>query len=357
MDEHDPRWGAKPNESVPSDEDDEALGERIRAAGPRPPIPPEALAALHATVRAALRTPGAPSERDEEGRAPQPVGRWWRLAAAAAFFLALGFGWFTFRTLSPQRATPTAWVEAATGPLEVEIGKGYWRAVPPGERLSEGARLRTGKGSRASLRLAAGETVRVDSESQVRFLSAATVGLERGAIYADTGRGKPAGSALEVRTPICTVRHLGTQFEVRWIEAAPAALRVRVREGAVEVEGEGRTERAVAGEQLAVLRGGVVARTPIAGYGADWDWVMDAAGRLEIEGRTLGELLDRIERETGWRVRFADSALEGSARRIVLHGGVGALRPDQAAFAILAGAGFEGELDQGVLVVRLKTPS
>jgi len=344
MDEHDPRIGATPNES---DEDDEALGARIAEAGPRSPIPPEALAALHATARAALSAPG-----EDNARSAPSVGRWWRLAAAAAAFLAIGFGWFTFRTLAPSRATPVAVVEAATGPLEVEIGKGYWREVRVGERLSKDARLRTGQGSRASLRLTEGPTVRVDAESQVWFLSAAVVGLERGGIYADTGLGLPSGPALEVKTPLCTVRHLGTQFEVRWIEAAPSALRVRVREGSVEVEGEGRTERATAGEELSVLRGGGVARTRIAGYGSDWNWVMDAAGQLEIEGRTLGELLDRVRRETGWQVRFADPALEASARRIVLHGGVGALRPDQAAFAILAGAGFAGDLKQGVLVVR-----
>jgi hypothetical protein len=347
MDEHDPRFDAAPAEG---DGDDETLGARIAAAGPRSPVPPEALAALHATARAALGMPKTPGEGD--ARPARTSGRWWRLAAAAALFLAIGFGWFMFRNLFSSRAAPVAVVEAATGPLQVEIGKGYWREVRVGERLSKNARLRTGKGSRASLHLRAGATVRIDSESQVWFLSSSVVGLERGGIYADTRFAKPESAALEVKTPLCTVRHLGTQFEVRWIEEAPSALRVRVREGSVEVEGEGRTERATAGEQLAVLRGGVVARTRIEGYGADWDWVMAAAGKLEIEGRTLGELLDRVQRETGWQVRFADPGIEASARRIVLHGGVGALRPDQAAFAILAGAGFDGELEQGVLVVR-----
>ncbi|MEP7011805.1 MAG: FecR family protein [Acidobacteriota bacterium] len=352
MDEREPRFDAAPPEG---DGDDEAMGARIAAAGPRSPILPEALAALQETARAALGLAKTPAEAS----APRvrPIGRRWRLAAAAAVFLAIGFGWFTFRTLAPSRAMPVAEVEAATGPLELEIGKGYWRSVRVGERLSKDARLRTGSGSRASLRLTQGAIVRLDAESQVWFLGAAVVGLERGGIYADTGTAKPTGPALEVKTPLCTVRHLGTQFEVRWIDAVPSALRVRVREGSVEVEGEGRTERAAAGEELSVLRGGGVTRARIAGFGADWEWTMDAAGRLEIEGRDLGQLLDRVGRETGWQVRFADPEIESSARRIVLHGGVGALRPDQAAFAILAGAGFEGKLDQGVLVVRLKTPS
>ncbi len=133
MDEHDPRFGAMPNESVESTEDEEALGARIAAAGPRPPLPPEALAALHATVRTALGAPEAPGPSERDARQAPPAGRRWRLAAAAC--LAIGFGWFTFRTLLPSRSTPVASIEAATGPLEVEIGKGYWREVRVGERL------------------------------------------------------------------------------------------------------------------------------------------------------------------------------------------------------------------------------
>jgi hypothetical protein len=51
-------------------------------------------------------------------------------------------------------------------------------------------------------------------------------------------------------------------------------------------------------------------------------------------------------------VRFSEPELAGSADAIVLHGDLNGLRPDQAPFAVLPGAGLEGELDDGVLVVR-----
>jgi hypothetical protein len=79
---------------------------------------------------------------------------------------------------------------------------------------------------------------------------------------------------------------------------------------------------------------------------------MAAAPGFEVEGRTLGELLAWVARETGWRVRFAEPELAAAADEIVLHGDFGDLRPDQAAFAVLPGAGLEGVLADGVLVVR-----
>ncbi len=359
MDEHDPRFGAMPDENETA-ADDEILGAQIAAAGPRPPIPPAALAALAATARAALQAQGATvTPAESAARAPRTNLGWRRAAAIAALlFLAIGFGWFTFKDGPSSFQTVTAAVvEQTTGRLEVEIGKGYWRQVLVGERLPKGVRLRTETGALAALRMAGGATVRVDSSSRVQLLSAAALRLDRGALYADTGLERSSGPALEVHTAFGTVRHVGTQFEVRWVDSRQPTVRVRVREGSVAVEGGGRSYRAAAGEELSVRADGEVARAQVAGYGAGWEWMMDAAGGLEIEGRTLGEVLDRVQRETGWRVRFADAGSEAAARRIVLHGGVGALRPDQAVFAILPSAGFEGELEQGVLVVRVKTPS
>jgi hypothetical protein len=80
--------------------------------------------------------------------------------------------------------------------------------------------------------------------------------------------------------------------------------------------------------------------------------VLEAAAGFEIEGQTLQDLLDWVARETGWQVRFADAELAASAKEIVLHGGIGNLRPDQAPFAVLPGAGLEGELSRGVLTIR-----
>ena len=94
-----------------------------------------------------------------------------------------------------------------------------------------------------------------------------------------------------------------------------------------------------------------VALRVIAGSGADWAWVMEAAPAFVMEGRTLRQLLDWVQRETGWRVRL-EGTLAREADSIVLHGSVGALPADRAVFAVLPGAGLEGELRDGTLWVR-----
>jgi hypothetical protein len=103
---------------------------------------------------------------------------------------------------------------------------------------------------------------------------------------------------------------------------------------------------------MVVRTDGSFVRREAPGHGPAWDWVVATAPAFELEGSTLGELLAWVSRETGWRVRFSEPELAGSADAIVLHGDLNGLRPDQAPFAVLPGAGLEGELDDGVLVVR-----
>jgi hypothetical protein len=47
-----------------------------------------------------------------------------------------------------------------------------------------------------------------------------------------------------------------------------------------------------------------------------------------------------------------DGAAARTATTSVLHGNVGALSPDRAAFALLPGAGLDAELSDGTLIVR-----
>lgn len=314
-------------DQIPEDE----LRRLLEAAGPRPQIPPEDLEAISSAARAAWRM--------QVRRRPA-----WPLAAGLAALIAVAIGlawWFA----SPETAAPpeVARVEAVTGPLHLSE-KGTWREVSPGESVPLGAQLRTS--ARASLRLSGGSTLRMDTGTRVRFASATVLDLEEGSVYLDTGSGQPAA----VRTSVGTARDVGTQFAVR-LEGT-ATMSVRVREGAVVVERDGHSYDAAAGQELVLHGDGTLERREVPAFGPGWEWVLEAAGRFEIEGRTLQELLDWVTRETGWQVRFADAELAASAREIVLHGGMGTLRPDQAPFAVLPGAGLEGELVEGVLTIR-----
>ncbi len=241
-------------------------------------------------------------------------------------------------------------IELVTGQVQLETDTDEARTITEREPIPLGAALHSGQG-RASLRLAGGVIVRLDVESRLRFASATVLDLERGALYVDTGSG-PHGGPIEVRTPLGTARDIGTRFAVRIVEADQTTLLVRVRDGAVLTQQRGRTYRTQAGQELALRRDGTAERRVIPAYGSEWEWVLAASPGFAIEGRTLREFLDWVSRETGWQIRFADASLADSATKIVLHGSVGELRPDQAPFAVLPGAGLKGEIADGTLVVR-----
>jgi hypothetical protein len=88
------------------------------------------------------------------------------------------------------------------------------------------------------------------------------------------------------------------------------------------------------------------------GHGPAWEWVAAAGPPFDIEGRSVADLLGWVSRETGWRVLYEDPGLAAAAEGMVLHGSMGDLRPEQAPFELLPGAGLEGELRGGVLLVR-----
>jgi ferric-dicitrate binding protein FerR (iron transport regulator) len=192
-----------------------------------------------------------------------------------------------------------------------------------------------------ALRLEGGASLRLDVDSNVRLVSTSVIELRRGAVYLDSeGTGTVA-----VHTPFGTVMEVGTQFEVRLLESA---VRVRVREGAVRVA----SHRAEAGTELILQADGSVTRSRIAPYGPPWSWVVKAAPPIRIEGLTLAEVLKRVNRETGWTVRYEDPGLATSAGEIVVHGNVEPLAPDQALEVVLPGAGLEQRVGDGVLILR-----
>lgn len=347
----------------------------LERAGPRDAVPPEDLEPIKAAFRTAWQEhvdgsrPQAP--RREPGRRSGRLAGWQLAALAASLLLVLGLGWWLWRIAAPAGAGPAARVESLAGRVtarDIDRGgregpDGAARATPlaDGAEVPAGAVLETaGAGEpavgRAALRLAGGASLRLDAGSRVRLVSASLIELERGAVYLDSGGGSRRPRAVEVRTPLGTAREVGTQFEVRLLGLGEAAaLRVRVREGAVRVDRSGGSAAPYltgAGVELTLRADGSVARRRIAGHGAPWAWVLAAAPPLAIEGLTLQQFLDRVARETGWTIRYADPDLAASARSIVVHGNLGDLRPDEAPDVVLPGAGLRHELAGDVLIVR-----
>jgi FecR-like protein len=328
--------------------EEEHVRQLLEMAGPRPAIPQEDLDAISAVARSAWRAQVRP-------RSASPVRRPLRtvLALAASVLVAVGLAWWwaSRAPRDPAGVPPmVARIELVTGQVQLETDTDEARTITEREPIHLGAALHSGQG-RASLRLAGGVIVRLDVESRLRFASATVLDLERGALYVDTGSG-PHGGPIEVRTPLGTARDIGTRFAVRIVEADQTTLLVRVRDGAVLTEQRGRTYRTQAGQELVLHHDGTAERRGIPRYGAEWEWVLAASPGFAIEGRTLKEFLDWTSNETGWKIVLADPGLADSATKIVLHGSVGELRPDQAPFAVLPGAGLEGKLKNGTMVVR-----
>jgi FecR protein len=330
-----------------SSQEEEIVSRLLEMAGPRPPIPQEDLDAIANVARSAWQT-----QVQRRDRAPARRTAWLSLAAALVVALSLAWWWVSRIPRSPASVPPTvARVEAVTGPVQLEVVGHEHRTLAKGEPIPLGAALHSGSG-RAALRLAGGATVRLDVETRLRFASAAALELERGALYVDTGVRSRPRAAIEIRTPIGTVQDVGTRFAVRVVDPEKAVLSVQVRDGAVLTKHRGRTYLTPAGQELVLHHDGKSERREVTAHGPAWEWIMDASPGFDIEGRTLQEFLDWVSRETGWRIRFADAGLADSAAKIVLHGSIGELRADRAPFAVLPGAGLEGKLEDGTLVVR-----
>ncbi len=318
------------------------VGRLLDFAGPRQQAPADLLAEVKRRAHPVWQ---AKVEAHARTRRRRDRFRW--LAAAAV--LLVGAGMLNWQRGQDVRTAAAVFVARVETVLDAgRVGSG---GLAVGDRLEAGSGVETAAGGRAALRLASGASLRLDGATLVRLESPTVLVLQRGAVYLDSG---PAGGGgLEVRTPFGVARDVGTQFEVR---LGGGALQVRVREGEVELEVEDTSHRVAAGGAISVASDGTVELEDISGYGPEWRWVLAAAPSFDAEGRTLGELLDWVARETGWRPRFAEPELEREARATKLHGSVAGLAPDQVPDLVLPSSGLQYRLEDGILLIERASP-
>jgi ferric-dicitrate binding protein FerR (iron transport regulator) len=329
----------------PTPHDQDPVAQLVRLAGARPPVPPERAARVESLVRASWQS----------GVAARRRSRWigWSagLAAAAALALLVGLTW---RYVSQPPAPPAqvATLERAVGAVTSSGPGGVTTPLVAGAGVFVGSQIATAGDGRAALRLpgaagALGPSLRLDVDSRATFLGPGRLRLDAGAVYVDSqGRGD-----VLVETPWGQVTERGTQFEVR---VASGGVRVRVREGAVELaakDGASRAWEARAGAELTLAGDGRLSRATIRPDGDAWSWVQQIAPSFQLEGRPLGELLAWVGRETGWHVVFADPGRGASASSVVLHGSIEGLSPEQALNAVLPTCGLAGRRDGDSVVV------
>jgi ferric-dicitrate binding protein FerR (iron transport regulator) len=322
----------------------------VQLAGARPPVPPERAARVQARVRESWRA----------GVASRRRVRWvsWgaSLAAAAALAVALGVGW-RYASTPPAPPVLVATMERVSGSVTTLGPAGEVLPLAAGSRVWSVAPVTTGEDGRAALRLPGGPSLRLDVSTRVRFVSSDVLSLESGAVYVDSNPGPTAGTVVHpvrVETPWGRVVERGTQFEVR---VGSGGVRIRVREGAVELAGSsgsnsvGRSWQAAAGAELTLATSGQLSRATVPLHGDAWGWVQQIAPSFRLEGRTLGDFLAWVGRETGWRIAFADPSRAAAAVATVLHGSIDGLSPEQALSAVLPTCGLADRRDGETVVV------
>jgi ferric-dicitrate binding protein FerR (iron transport regulator) len=274
-------------------------------------------------------------------------------AAAAAAVIAIGGAWMWISRPAPIVDRPelatlrkvvgqVRIIDPADRPVDAALGG-------TGRRLAAGDRIDVGQRSLAAFELADGTSVRLAGATLVRLDSSTRLTLERGTLYVDAD---PAVHmhTTRVETPFGTIRHVGTQFELRLL---PDRLSVRVREGEVIVEGHDATLSSLAGEGLLLQRNGQVQRTTIATSGPEWAWVATMAAPFRLEGASVPACLDWASREQGWRWEYADTATRRRAERAVLHGAIDGMTPEEVLLAVLPAAGLTSARDGDRLIVSL----
>ena len=321
-------------------EQDEMTVRLLRLAGTRAEVPAERTARVRAAVLTECRT--VARARAVRRRVMAAAGV---LAAAAAVVMAVRV-WFP-PAVRPPMGARLAVVETAQGTgLHLRDTTGVLSAsrMQAGSAIREGDRIETDGASRVSVRLTGGASLRFDHATAVTLVSARRIELSAGAVYVDSG---PASPGLEVRTPLASVRDIGTQFEVR---VSAGSLRVRVRSGLVEVHRGRDVSSARPGTELTVDSGAVTSRAILA-HGPDWEWAARLAPAFAIEGRSLQTFLERWCHEEGRALAYANPGLAREASGIILHGSTAGLQPVDALTVVLTTTGLTHRFEDGQLVV------
>ena len=312
----------------------------LRLAGARPVIPEDVTRRVHSAVHAQWR-------QTVRGR----LYRRWAfafLAPAVALSLLYVLSLHLLSANTPS-SVPVGFVEALNGSVLIfgaEKGEPSGHSLTKGDVLMSESRLETGNSGRLLFHALGTGTLRMDVNSRLYLRSDSTFVLDRGAVYVDSEKHR---NRLTLQTSQGTVRDVGTQFEVR---SDGRMLRIRVREGLVSLDTNGRSTSAAEGTELAVDPKGRTSSRNIRKYGPEWDWVSEIAPTFLMDGQTLQEYLRWVARENGWSLTFEEPSLQQKAAKTILHGSIRGISPGETPDVVLPVCGLSYNLTDGVLTIK-----
>jgi ferric-dicitrate binding protein FerR (iron transport regulator) len=307
------------NERNDFTDDDAEIAELLRQVGTREEPSADTMRDVEAAVQAEWRHVLAQRQR-------RRTAIW----AAAASVCALAVGaFFTVRLMDTQ-GQPVATLLRTDGEVFLASDGQQWSRIRAGQRIAVGNSIRSD--ARAALQLDSGLAVRADRGTSFKITDTDRLALNVGAVYVDS-RGAAVGNALVIETHAGSVRHLGTQYQVR---TRRDGIDVSVREGRVMIEGEGGSNVAAAGEHLSISMQGSVQRAALAPTDEQWRWASEVAPTFVIENASLATFLDWISHETGRPLVYATPTARSAAAGEILHGSIEGLALDVALAAVLA---------------------
>ena len=311
-----------------SSDDRDPIASSLANAGARPGAP--------ADIAASVRNAVEHSWRIEVERRKR-THRWHRsLQVAAAVVVSAGMLLVLNWQLRRSAASPVGIFLASRGSVDIR-SPGSSTPALGGNSLLAGTRVQTGADGLALLAVG-GTSVRIGPASIVLLASADRLELQRGRIYLDFGLHETVARGLQLKTPLATIEHLGTQFQAR---VDMNRLIVSVREGQVRVTTAQGEQLLGARESVDVDSSGGARIQDIQPFGEEWMWTSQLAPDFPIEGQSLAQFLVWFARETGQRVDYASPAVQVSAQHTRLSGSIAGLSPQEALKAVIAATQFE----------------
>jgi hypothetical protein len=318
----------------PEEQQNDLLGMLLRMAGTRPNVPEDARTRVQSAVHAHWK-------KELQARSQRKLRLFFTGAIAASLLIAV-FAWqFMVRNIS--NPVPVGIVENLHGKVSKDTESG---PLVRGGTLMSGTTLESGETGRLLVRMLRGVSLRLDVNSRLHLKSESIYVLEKGAAYLDCNK---SSSSIALVTHMGTIHDQGTQFEVRLQEGS---MQIQVREGSVLLEQNGTPKTVAAGSRLIVDENGAAYFSTIPSYGSDWSWISEISPGFPMEGLSLIEFLNWVTRENGWTLQFAETSMRESASKVILHGSVNGLSPQQMLSAVLPVCGLTHTVEQGVLVVK-----
>lgn len=310
--------------STDPESNDNSLEELLRAVGARDEPSADAMRDVRAAVHAEWQAMVQERRRHRRSVA-------WRIAASLV--LAVLIATFARRFVEPV-PVQVASIVNIDGRLTYSAENTDARAATLGQAVLVGETIQTDDSSRAALAFPNGTSLRLDHATRFTVAAADRIELTAGALYIDAPPANGASDPLTIETPAGSVRHVGTQYEVR---THANTVQVSVREGRVVVTAaNGSNNTGEAGQVLRLHASGELTRSTLATTDPQWQWTLEAAPVFDIENQSLPAFLEWIARETGRRIVYSSPQAEAAAAEVKLRGSIVGLDPDSALAAVLS---------------------